>query len=65
MSIIVLILYLVACAICGLLGRDTAFGFMGHFVVALLLSPLFDLLILVACRPSREIRKQIEKATLK
>jgi hypothetical protein len=64
MSIIVLILYLIACAICGLLGRATAFGFFGHFIIALLLSPLFDLLILIACRPSREIRKQIEKVTL-
>lgn len=51
MSIIVLILYLIACAICGLLGRTTTFGFMGHFIVALLLSPIFDLLILIACRP--------------
>ncbi|EPY02464.1 hypothetical protein [Magnetospirillum fulvum] len=39
MSIIVLILYLIACAICGLLGRATAFGFLGHFTIALLLLP--------------------------
>jgi len=64
MSIIVLILYVIACVICGLLGRGTAFGFLGHFLLALILSPIFDVLILIACRPSREIRKRIEKVTL-
>ncbi|CCG42234.1 hypothetical protein [Magnetospirillum molischianum] len=64
MPIIVLVLYVIACAICGLLGRATAFGFLGHFLLALMFSPIFDVLILIACRPSREIRKRIEKVTL-
>jgi len=64
MPIIVMVLYVVACVLCGLLGRTTAFGFAGHFLLALVISPVFDLLILVACRPSREIRKRIEKVTI-
>ena len=65
MPLIVTFLYLLACAICGLMGRTTAFGFMGHFLLSLVITPLGDALVQMAGRPSREIRKMIERATEK
>lgn len=61
MLVIPIALYVAACCICGLMGRRTAFGFFGHFLLAFLLTPFADLLILLAGRPSRKIRDQIER----
>ncbi|OSQ36741.1 hypothetical protein TMES_16825 [Thalassospira mesophila] len=61
MQFVVLILYVIAAAICGMLGRNTAFGFVGHFIVALLITPIGDFLVQIVARPSREVRRKIKE----
>lgn len=65
MPIVVAFLYVFACLICGLMGRNTAFGFLGHFLLSFLITPVGDALVQMAGRPSQEIRKLIEKVTEK
>jgi hypothetical protein len=65
MPIVVAFLYLLSCIICGLMGRATAFGFLGHFLLSLVITPIGDALVQIAGRPSYEIRKLIEKVTEK
>jgi len=52
MPIVLSSLYLMGCLVCGVMGRNTTFGFMGHFLLALLLTPLIDFVILAVGRPS-------------
>jgi hypothetical protein len=60
MSIITLSLYLIACALCGLIGRNTSFGFTGHFILSLFITPIGDFLIQLVARPSREVRQRLQ-----
>ncbi|MEQ5778005.1 MULTISPECIES: hypothetical protein [unclassified Thalassospira] len=60
MQFVVLILYIIAAAICGMLGRNTAFGFLGHFILALIITPIGDFLVQLVARPSRELRRRIK-----
>jgi len=62
MSIVVIVLYLVACVLCGLIGRNTAFGFIGHFILSLFVTPIGDFLIQLVARPSREIRQRLQES---
>lgn len=64
MAPVVGMLYLAACVVCGYMGRNTTLGFVGHMIIAFLLSPVVDFLILLAARPGREIRRRMEKAGL-
>ncbi len=64
MAPVVGILYLAACILCGFMGRNTVIGFVGHLVLAFIFSPILDFLFLLASRPSREIRRRMEKAQL-
>ncbi|MDH2434870.1 hypothetical protein WH50_11025 [Pokkaliibacter plantistimulans] len=64
MPIIMAILYLTACAICGLMGRRTAFGFLGHFLLSLVITPVGDFLVQIVSRPSRELRQKLDKLDL-
>lgn len=59
MPLILVLLYLLLCVLCGLLGRNTAFGFLGHFLLALILTPIGDFLIQLVGRPSGRIRRKI------
>jgi hypothetical protein len=59
MYFIALVLYIAACAVCGIMGRNTAFGFVGHFFVALLLTPIVDFIIQLLGRPSALIREKL------
>lgn len=59
MPIISVLLYLCACVVCAIMGRSTAVGFWGHFLLALLVTPLGDLVIQLVGRPCRRIRDQI------
>ncbi|MDP2699975.1 hypothetical protein [Thalassospira sp.] len=59
MYVAVIILYLIAAILCGLIGRQTAFGFIGHFVLALIITPLGDFLVQLVARPSRALRRKI------
>jgi hypothetical protein len=50
-SPIVPALYLIACTVCGIMGRKTRLGFIGHFALAVLLTPLVGFVILAVARP--------------
>jgi Sec-independent protein secretion pathway component TatC len=59
MHLVVVLLYIIAAVICGLLGRKTSFGFLGHFIVALIITPIGDFLVQLIARPSREVREKM------
>ena len=61
MPVIIIALYLIACVLCGLIGRNTAFGFLGHFILSLFVTPIGDFLIQLVARPSREIRRRLQE----
>ena len=61
MSAVIVLLYLIACILCGLIGRNTAFGFLGHFILSLFVTPVGDFLIQLVARPSREIRQRLQE----
>lgn len=61
MLVIPIGLYLAACALCGLMGRNTAFGFFGHFVLAIIISPVGDFLLQLAGRPCRRLREKLNR----
>jgi hypothetical protein len=61
MGMILVTLYLLGCTVCGIMGRNTAWGFLGHFFLSIVLTPIGDLFIQLAGRPSREIREKINK----
>lgn len=59
MPIIVLIIYGVACTLCGIMGRNTTIGFIGHFLVAAVTTPVTDFLIQAIGRPSVIVREKM------
>ncbi|MHC8494994.1 hypothetical protein ACTU44_20040 [Thalassospira sp. SM2505] len=59
MHLVIAILYILAAVICGLLGRRTSFGFLGHFIVALIITPIGDFLVQLIARPSRDVREKM------
>ncbi len=59
MPIIIFALYAIACAVCGIMGRNTTFGFMGHFLVALFLTPPVDFIIQAVGRPNTRLHDKI------
>lgn len=61
MGLILVMLYLLGCVVCGVMGRNTAWGFMGHFFLSLVFTPIADFFVQIAGRPSREIREKIDK----
>lgn len=60
MQLMIIILYLLASVVCGLLGRKTSFGFLGHFILSVVITPIGDFLVQIVARPSREIRDKIK-----
>ncbi len=64
MQMILVVLYLLACLVCGIMGRNTVVGFIGHFVLAIIITPVGDFLIQIVSRPSRDIRRKIEHVRL-
>lgn len=60
MHLILLIIYLLACIVCGMLGRKTSFGFLGHFLLAVFITPIGDFLVQIIARPSRELREKLK-----
>lgn len=60
MHLILIIIYLLACVVCGMLGRKTSFGFMGHFILAIVITPIGDFLVQIVARPSRELREKLK-----
>jgi len=61
---VIVVLYLLACAVCGFMGRNTAWGFMGHFFLSIVITPIGDFLVQRAGRPSRRmLRKMARRAT--
>jgi Sec-independent protein secretion pathway component TatC len=61
MYAVVIFLYLIAAVICGMLGRKTAFGFVGHFIVALIITPIGDFILQLIARPNRSIREKLDE----
>lgn len=61
MQLVLVLVYLTLCALCGLMGRRTAVGFLGHFLLAMFITPVGDLLVQLVARPSRHIRRKIAK----
>ncbi|MGM0561826.1 MAG: hypothetical protein ACQETX_12250 [Pseudomonadota bacterium] len=59
MYLMVIMLYILAAIVCGLLGRHTSFGFLGHFILALIITPIGDFLVQLVARPSKEVREKI------
>lgn len=59
MHLMVIILYFLAATVCGLLGRRTSFGFLGHFLLAIVITPIGDFLVQLVARPSKEVREKI------
>jgi len=57
----IIVLYLLGCAVTGFMGRRTTFGFVGHFFLSVLVTPIGDFLIQVVGRPNREIRRKMEE----
>ena len=60
MHLILIVIYLLACIVCGMLGRRTSFGFLGHFLLAIVITPIGDFLVQIVARPSRELREQLK-----
>lgn len=60
MYLMVIMLYILAAVVCGLLGRHTSFGFLGHFLLAIIITPIGDFLVQLVARPSKEIRRRIQ-----
>ncbi len=60
MHLILIVIYLLACIVCGMLGRRTSFGFLGHFLLAIVITPIGDFLVQVVARPSRELREKLK-----
>lgn len=56
MPVVILILYLAGCVVCAAMGRNTTIGFVGHFILAALLTPFLDFLIQAVGRPSLSAR---------
>ena len=61
MFMFVIVLYLLGCVVCGIMGRKTAWGFLGHFFLALVITPFGDFFVQLAGRPASEIRRKIER----
>lgn len=61
MQMIVVVLYLLACVVTGVMGRKTAIGFLGHFFLSIVITPVLDFLVQVVARPNRDIRRKIEE----
>lgn len=60
MPLFLVTLYLAACLVCAVMGRNTTIGFIGHFLLAFFLTPLVDFVIQAVGRPSaREREKQL------
>ncbi len=59
-----MVLYLFAAAIVGLIGRNTAAGFIGMFLLSIIVSPLLALIFLFLMRPNKRERLRLEKARL-
>jgi len=64
MSGLAILLYLLGCVLVGFMGRNTAVGFLGQFLISLLLSPVIGLLLLLLFRPDRKTRAALLRMKL-
>ncbi|MDQ2102297.1 hypothetical protein [Azospirillum isscasi] len=58
MPLILVTLYLLACLVCGIMGRNTTIGFIGHFLLAFFLTPPVNFLVQAVGRPSAREREK-------
>lgn len=59
MPVFFVTLYLLACLVCGVMGRNTTIGFIGHFLLAIFLTPLVNFVIQAVGRPSAREREKM------
>jgi hypothetical protein len=59
---IIVVLYLLGCAVTGFMGRNTAWGFTGHFFLSLVITPIGDFIVQRAGRPSRAMLKRLARS---
>jgi hypothetical protein len=52
MHILVILLYGLACILCGFMGRKTTLGFIGHFLLAIFITPVLSFGIQAVSRPA-------------
>lgn len=64
MSGFAILLYVLGSVIVGLMGRDTAMGFLGLFLLSVVLSPVIGLLLLLLFRPNRRLRAALLRIKL-
>lgn len=55
MPLVLFTIYLAGCVVCGIMGRNTTVGFMGHFLLAAFLTPIIDFLFQAAGRPNTRL----------
>ena len=53
MQPILILIYLAGCLVCAFMGRKTAFGAVGHFWLAVFLTPILGFAIQAVARQSR------------
>lgn len=59
---IIVVLYLIGCVVTGFMGRNTAWGFLGHFFLSIVITPIGDFLVQRAGRPSRAMLKKLARS---
>lgn len=59
MPLVLAMLYLVACLVCAVMGRNTTIGFIGHFLLAFFLTPPVNFVIQAVGRPSTREREKM------
>lgn len=64
MSGFAILLYLLGCVLVALMGRETAVGFIGQFLISLLMTPVIGLLLLLLFRPDRKTRAALLRMKL-
>lgn len=58
MPLILLLIYFSGCLLCAFMGRKTVFGAVGHFWLALLLTPVIGFAIQAVGRQARPLLPQ-------
>lgn len=59
---IIVVLYLIGCTVTGFMGRNTAWGFHGHFFLSIVITPIGDFLVQRAGRPSRAMLAKLARS---
>lgn len=64
MSGLVILLYLLGCLLVAAMARETSLGFLGQFLLSLVMSPVIGLLLFLLFRPDRKTRAALLRMKL-